>query len=225
MMKQQTYELIHEYALIECDVIQSEDSPIFHNIPLTLKMEASCALVPLVTSELQSVTLHSHNHDNLKPGSFFRQFTLQIGHYLAYCTSSRWELSTNHLLEGKLATGTSPNATLFTTNQTRTDLGSNPCHCDAKLGLTAWAMERPTLAVTSNIQSSVNQAWGPNWTTLSLGIISTGTWALGDSQDWDSQIWSYVPRVSHPRKTMLARTGNNWKLQIRPLVREGAHIK
>jgi hypothetical protein len=127
-MKQLTYELIQEYGLIGCDVIQSEDSPILNkNIPLTLKMEESCALVPLVTSELQSVTTQKNSFftaiamttSNLVPSwSGLRQFTLQVGHYLAYYTSSGWELNTKHLLEGKLTRETSPNATLFPKNHT-----------------------------------------------------------------------------------------------------------
>jgi hypothetical protein len=44
------------------------------------------------------------------------------------------------------------------------------------------------------------------------------------SHKWDSKIWSWVPRYSDSRKSALARTSNNWKIQTRPLVRENAHI-
>jgi hypothetical protein len=44
---------------------------------------------------------------------------------------------------------------------------------------------------------------------------------LGGISNWDSAIWSQVPRNSHLRKTALARPSKNCKLQIHHLVREG----
>jgi hypothetical protein len=45
------------------------------------------------------------------------------------------------------------------------------------------------------------------------------------SQIWDSKIRSRVLRDSDPRKTTLARTSSIYKIQIRPLVREGVPQK
>jgi hypothetical protein len=38
-------------------------------------------------------------------------------------------------------------------------------------------------------------AWGYNWATLYLGEINTRTWPsrLGESENWDSKIWKWVP--------------------------------
>jgi hypothetical protein len=47
----------------------------------------------------------------------------------------------------------------------------------------------------------------------------------GKSQIWDSKIWSRVSNNSNPRKTTLARTSSIYKIQTRPLVREGAPEK
>jgi hypothetical protein len=47
----------------------------------------------------------------------------------------------------------------------------------------------------------------------------------GKSQIWDSKIWWRVPRDSDPRKTALARASSIYKIQNRPLVREGAPQK
>jgi hypothetical protein len=44
----------------------------------------------------------------------------------------------------------------------------------------------------------------------------------GKSQIWESKRWSRVPRNSDPRKSTLARTSSIYKIQTRPLVREGA---
>jgi hypothetical protein len=44
----------------------------------------------------------------------------------------------------------------------------------------------------------------------------------GESQIWESKIWTWVPRDSDPRKTRLARTSSIYKRQSRPLVWEGA---
>jgi hypothetical protein len=47
----------------------------------------------------------------------------------------------------------------------------------------------------------------------------------GKSQNWESKIWSQVPRDSDSRKTALARASNTYKTQTRPLVREGAPLE
>jgi hypothetical protein len=61
---------------------------------------------------------------------------------------------------------------------------------------------------------------------ISWGDISTGKWlsTLSDSQNWDSQVRFWVHQGSDVRKIALAIAipSNNWKLQTRPLVREGA---
>jgi hypothetical protein len=44
----------------------------------------------------------------------------------------------------------------------------------------------------------------------------------GKSQIWDSKIWSWVPKDSDPRKTLLERASRIYKIQTRPLVRVGA---
>jgi hypothetical protein len=66
-----------------------------------------------------------------------------------------------------------------------------------------------------------------DWATLFLGYISTGTWPyrLGDVKDWDNKMWSWVPQDSDPRESVLTRPKSNSKLQIRPLIREGAPHK
>jgi hypothetical protein len=65
-------------------------------------------------------------------------------------------------------------------------------------------------------------AWGHDWATLFLGDVNTGTWSsrLGESQIWDSKIWSRVPRDSNQRIIALARTSSNCKQQTRSLVKE-----
>jgi hypothetical protein len=45
------------------------------------------------------------------------------------------------------------------------------------------------------------------------------------SVDWDSEIWSRVPRESEPRRPVLATASSIYKRQTRPLVREGAPQK
>jgi hypothetical protein len=59
--------------------------------------------------------------------------------------------------------------------------------------------------------------------TLFVVYINTGIWPsrLGESRIWDSKIWSWVPRDSDPRMTVLARTSSGYKRQTRPLIREG----
>jgi hypothetical protein len=54
------------------------------------------------------------------------------------------------------------------------------------------------------------------------GDLNMGTWPsrLGESRIWDSKIWSWVPRESDRRMTVLARASKNCKLQTRPLVIE-----
>jgi hypothetical protein len=56
------------------------------------------------------------------------------------------------------------------------------------------------------------------WANLFLGEINTGTWPsrLGDSQIWDSEIWSLVPR-----NLALREHSRNSKLETHPLIREG----
>jgi hypothetical protein len=56
----------------------------------------------------------------------------------------------------------------------------------------------------------------------SWGDINTGTWPsrLGESQIWDSKMWSWVPWDSNLRMTVLARASSNCKGQIHPLIRE-----
>jgi hypothetical protein len=51
-----------------------------------------------------------------------------------------------------------------------------------------------------------------------------GTWPsrLGESQNRDNEICSWIPWDSDPRKTALGMPSKNWKLQTRLLVREGA---
>jgi hypothetical protein len=46
--------------------------------------------------------------------------------------------------------------------------------------------------------------------------------SLGESQMWDSNIWSWVPRVSYPKMTALTRPAAICKWQTRLPVREGA---
>jgi hypothetical protein len=48
---------------------------------------------------------------------------------------------------------------------------------------------------------------------------------MWESQIWESKIWSWVPRVSDPRKTALARASSIFKRQTRPLIREGVPQK
>jgi hypothetical protein len=47
----------------------------------------------------------------------------------------------------------------------------------------------------------------------------------GKSQIWESKLWSRVPRDTDQRKTTLARASSIYKIQTRPLVREGAPEK
>jgi hypothetical protein len=47
----------------------------------------------------------------------------------------------------------------------------------------------------------------------------------GQSQNWDSKLWSRDPRDSDPWKTALARASSTHKRQTRPFVREGAPQK
>jgi hypothetical protein len=47
----------------------------------------------------------------------------------------------------------------------------------------------------------------------------------GKSQIWHSKIWSRVPRISDPRKTILSRASSVFKRQTRPLIREGTPEK
>jgi hypothetical protein len=42
----------------------------------------------------------------------------------------------------------------------------------------------------------------------------------GKSRNWESKIWSPVPRFSDPRMNALAKTSSNCKWQIHPLVRK-----
>jgi hypothetical protein len=65
---------------------------------------------------------------------------------------------------------------------------------------------------------------GYNWATLFQGDINTGTWPsrLGESRIWDNKIWSWVPRNSNPRMTVLAKASSNCRWQTHPLDREGA---
>jgi hypothetical protein len=60
---------------------------------------------------------------------------------------------------------------------------------------------------------------GSNTSTVILRVVE------GDekgSQIWDSKIRSRAPRGSDPRKTAVARASSIYKIQTRPLVREGA---
>jgi hypothetical protein len=47
----------------------------------------------------------------------------------------------------------------------------------------------------------------------------------GKPRTWDSKIWSQVPRDSYLRKTALARASSIYKIQTRPIFREGAPQK
>jgi hypothetical protein len=68
--------------------------------------------------------------------------------------------------------------------------------------------------------------WGPPSCYNRRWIVnSRDSGRKGESQIWDSRIWSRVPRDSDPRKTTLARTSSMYKRQIRPLIREGAPEK
>jgi hypothetical protein len=85
--------------------------------------------------------------------------------------------------------------------------------------------QEPRVEVGSNISTvSLGVVGGDNWATLFLGDINTLTWPSRseESRIWDSKIWSWIPRVSDPRMTALARASKNCKRQIHPHVREGA---
>jgi hypothetical protein len=53
-------------------------------------------------------------------------------------------------------------------------------------------------------------------------IQKPGLPGWGSLRNWDGKIWSWGPQDSDPRKTVLARPSNNWKLQTGSLIREGA---
>jgi hypothetical protein len=57
---------------------------------------------------------------------------------------------------------------------------------------------------------------------LAVEPVSRRRRRKGESQIWDSKIWSRVPRDSDPRNITLARTSSIYKRQTRSLVREGA---
>jgi hypothetical protein len=63
-----------------------------------------------------------------------------------------------------------------------------------------------------------------NWATLFLGKINTGAWTskFGETQNRESEVWSWVPRDSDPRKTALARPSRKCKSQTGTVVREAA---
>jgi hypothetical protein len=85
------------------------------------------------------------------------------------------------------------------------------------------------LTVSSNITltltflTRVPIVWRYNLGTLFLVEINTGTWPsrLGESQIWASKNMVISLAELDPRKPALARPSNRWKLQTRPLVREG----
>jgi hypothetical protein len=64
--------------------------------------------------------------------------------------------------------------------------------------------------------------WGYNGATLFLGDINSGTWSsrLGESQIWESKMWSWVPWDSDLRMTALEKSSSNWKRQTHLLVRD-----
>jgi hypothetical protein len=87
--------------------------------------------------------------------------------------SSRW----NENWQGKLkySEETCPSATLFTTNPTWPDLGSNRASAVGSLRLTAWAMARPrkwnSMSVCIRHETFRHGAFKPVWTKFEVTVL------------------------------------------------------
>jgi hypothetical protein len=90
---------------------------------------------------------------------------------------------------------------LKTTAVARQWFSSN--HVITPIDMTVWNVECSRHSRTNTTVSRRRQqkrepsAWGYNWVTLFLGAINIGTWCsrLGESQIWDSKIWSEPHKI------------------------------
>jgi hypothetical protein len=71
------------------------------------------------------------------------------------------------------------------------------------------------------LQGMKPNASGYDWATLCLGEINTGNWLFmfGESQIWDSKMWTWVPQDSDMRKTALV--GRSSHCILRPDLSSG----